>query len=179
MNKKILYVLPVLFMFALVSATSVYADEASNTKKLDNSTSSIGEQHRSVVASFVQTLWNSSVRLNGIGDKVREVAQEQSSSSEKVSNIIDTVNSRNALKTFLIGSDYKNLGVLRSAIASTTNNLNQLNKELDKIATTSDKTAITNEINSLQAEQVILNDFVKNNENKFSLFGWFVKLFNK
>lgn len=179
MNKKILYVLPVLFMFALVSVTCVYADETSSTKKSDNATSSIGEQYQSKVANFIQTLWSSSVRLNGIGDKVREIAQEQSSSNDKVSNVIDTVNNRSALKTFLIGTDYKNLGVLRSAIASTTNNLNQLKRELDKLATTSDKTVVMNQIKSLEAEQVKLNDFVKNNEGKFSLFGWFVKLFSK
>lgn len=179
MNKKIVYGLYVLFMFALVSATSVYADETSGARRSDNATSSIGEQHRNRVESFVQTLLNSSDRLNGIENKVREIAREQSSSSDKVSNVIDAVNNRSALKTFLIGTDYKNLGALRSAIASTTNNLNQLGRELDKLATTSDKTLVMDEIKTLETEQAKLNDFIKNNENKFSLFGWFVKLFSK
>jgi hypothetical protein len=180
MNKKTLCVLSVWLTFALVSATSVYANEATSTKKSDKATSSsASEQHRSVISSFVQTLWNSSSRLNGIGDKIREIAQEQSISGDKVSNTIDIINNRSSLKTFLIGTDYKNLGVLRSSIASTTNNLNQLNRELDKLATTSDKTVVINEIKLLEAEQVKLNDFVKNNESKFSLFGWFVKLFSK
>ena len=167
------------------------SNEGSKNREMNNATDSNqmgedksgdfgkGDEHKSVVAKFVQTLLDSSNRLGGIGEKVREIAQEQSSSSDKVSNAINEVNNRSSFKTFLIGSDYKNLGMLRSEIASTTNNLRQLNSELDAIATSSDKVAIMDQIQSLQAEQAKLSDFVNNNENRFSLFGWFVKLFNK
>ncbi len=37
----------------------------------------------------------------------------------------------------------------------------------------------TEQLQSLTQAQTKLEDFLKANENKFSLFGWFVKLFNK
>lgn len=148
---------------------------SSNRKNDNNEISS--EEHRSEVAQFVKTLLDVADRHEGIGEKVRLVAREQASSTDKVVEAMNTVRTRSNFKTFLIGTDYKNIGKIRSEIAQTKNRLSELNKELEKISTSTDKTSIENEIASLKVDQTKLEEFVKKFEGKFSLLGWFVKLF--
>lgn len=137
------------------------------------------DEHRSEVAKFVQALLATSTRIGGIGEEVRKIAQEQASSTEKVAVAIEKIEERSKVKTFLIGSDYKNIGAIRSEIVTTENRLARLSREVEKIASSTEKTAITAEIQSLKEEQVKLETFVKTNESKFSIFGWVVRLFQK
>ncbi len=137
----------------------------------------IGEEHRSEVANFVKSLLKVADRNEGIGEKVRIMAREQASSSDKVAESINTIEKRSNFKTFLIGTDYKNIGKIRSEIAQTRNKIDELNRDLAKLSTSTDKTTIENEIKSLETSQGKIEDFMKKNENRFSLFGWFVKLF--
>lgn len=148
---------------------------ATSTKEDDDN--KIGEEHRSEVANFVQSLLKVADRNGGIGEKVRIVAREQASSSDKIVEAINTIEKRSNFKTFLIGTDYKNIGKIRSEIAQTKNRIDELNRDLSKLATSTDKTAIENEIKSLEASQTKVEDFMKKNESRFSLLGWFVKLF--
>lgn len=137
------------------------------------------DEHRSEVAKFVQTLLGASARMGGIGEEVRKIASEQASSTEKVASAVEKVEKRNKIKTFLIGSDYKNLGAIRSEIVTTENRLQRLSREVERMASSSDKTAVAAEIASLEQEQVRIEVFVKSNESKFSIFGWAVRLFQK
>ncbi|MFA6430326.1 MAG: hypothetical protein WC229_02415 [Candidatus Paceibacterota bacterium] len=137
----------------------------------------IGEEHRSEIANFIKSLLKVADRNEGIGEKVRVMAREQASSSDKVAEAINTIEKRSNLKTFLIGTDYKNIGKIRSEIAQTRNKIDELNKDLAKLSTSTDKTTIENEMKSLETSQEKIEDFMKKNESRFSLFGWFVKLF--
>lgn len=140
---------------------------------------STAETHQSVVATFVQDLLSVADRNRGIGESVKVIAQEQNDSQKEVTEKIDTVEKRSKIKTFLIGSDYKNLGALRSEMVKTNNHLNQLKRLIDKTTNTVDKTALQNQITALEQEQAKINNFITQNENKFSLFGWAAKLLNK
>lgn len=135
--------------------------------------------HRSVVSAFVQSLVSVADREGGIGAQVRVIAQQQSASGTEVSEEIAAVESRSRIKTFLIGSDYKNLGALRSEMVKTRNRIDQLQRLVERTTTEEDKTILQNQINALKQEQTNINNFITQNENKFSLFGWVVKLFNK
>ena len=86
---------------------------------------------------------------------------------------------RNWLKTFLLGTDYKNIGMIRSEIAKTQNRINKLTRLLDSMTTSTGSVTTSEQIQNLVQAQTKLSDFIKQNEDKFSLFGWFVKLFNK
>lgn len=137
-----------------------------------------GASHRSAVATFVQNLLNVANReQGGIGDQVRAVAQAQNDVVGADATAIDKIQNRNAVKTFFIGTDYKNLGILRSNMVKTRNQIDQLNALLDKTTSADTKATLTAQIQALTLEQQKINDFVNANESKFSLFGWFVKLF--
>jgi hypothetical protein len=135
-----------------------------------------GEEHRSAVAEFVQNLLDTADRDGGIGEEVRKVAQEQNDDKDDTAEKIDEINNRSGFKTFFIGTDYKNLGDLRSQVAKTGNQIDRLTRLLEK-ATGTTKDDLQDEIDALKKEQKKLMDFIDDNDSKFSLFGWFVKLF--
>lgn len=137
------------------------------------------EQHRSTVADFVQNLLQVADREGGIGEQVRVIARQQNQSASTTIQAMEKVQTRNKVKTFLFGSDYKNLGALRSEMVQTENRLEQLNKLMESAQNEGDKTELQNQIQTLEQEQIKIENFVKTQEGKFSLFGWLTKLFNR
>jgi len=137
------------------------------------------EIHRSAVANFVQSLLSVADREGGIGEQVKVVAQEQSNSKEVTAEAIDKVKKRSKIKTFLLGTDYKNVGALRSEMVKTRNHIEQLKRLVDKAENEQNRTELQTQIQNLEQEQTNIDNFISQNENKFSLFGWAVKLFVK
>jgi len=153
------------FSFSKVTAAPKNKETASN--------------HRSVVSTYVHSLLDIADREGGIGQQVRIIAQQQNDSLEETIETITQIQNRNRIRTFLIGSDYKNLGALRSEMVKTRNRIEQLKRLVDKTELPEDKTELQNQITSLEGEYTKITDFIKLNEDKFSLFGWVAKLLNK
>jgi hypothetical protein len=128
------------------------------------------------VANFVQMLVHVADREVGIGAQVRVIAQGQSQSAGTIAAALEKVENRSKIKTFFIGTDYKNTGVLRSELVQTRNRISQLSR-LAEQTIGSDKALLLVEIKSLQDEQTRIENFIKTNESKFSLFGWLVRMF--
>jgi len=167
----------------LGEATSSDSDsdsESESESDSDNATSSnMGEQHRSEVAKVVQSLVKVANKDSNIGEEVRAVAQQEKDSGDKVKEKMNTVEKRNGFKTFLIGSDYKNLGDLRSELVTTQNNLDRLNVALEKTTSSTTKAELQTQIDKLSTILTNAKNFIKSEEGKFSLFGWLLKMFNK
>lgn len=136
------------------------------------------EQHRSAVANFVQSLLQVADKEVKVGEQVRIIAQQQNQSENTTVQAMEKVQTRNRIQAFLFGSDYKNLGALRSETVQTRNRLEQLNKLMTNIQNEGDKTELQNQIQTLEQEQAKIESFIKAQEGKFSLFGWLVKLFD-
>ncbi len=161
-------------VLAITLCFSITFAKAQNEKQANSA------EHRSTVAAFVKSLLNvADKEQGGVGEQVRVVAQQQNESKDRVADAIDKIQNRNKVKTFLIGTDYKNIGQLRSEMVKTGNQIDWLKRLLDKTTSGESKTALQGQIQTLEQEQQKINDFLKANESKFSLFGWFVKLFNK
>lgn len=137
------------------------------------------ESHRSMVADFVRSLLAVADREGGIGQQVKVIAQQQNNSKEKVAGSIDKVEKRNKVKTFFFGSDYKNLGELRSEMVKTRSLINRLKRLAEKAENGQNKMELQNQIQALEQEQASIDNFIAQNEGKFSLFGWAVKLFSR
>ncbi|MBU1102166.1 hypothetical protein KJ853_00725 [Patescibacteria group bacterium] len=135
------------------------------------------QSHRSAVANFVQELLQVADREGGIGEQVREIARQQNQAQEQVVQAIEKVEKRSKIKTFLIGNDYKNLGALRSEMVQVRNRIEQTTRLMEKAAGEESKAMLQEQIQNLEQEQTRIENFIKTNENKFSLFGWLVKLF--
>jgi hypothetical protein len=135
------------------------------------------ESHRSTVATFVKSLLAVADREGGIGKEVRVIAQQQNDTKEKTAEEIKTVENRSKIKTFFLGSDFKNLGDLRSQMVQTRNQIAQLTRLAEKAENPESKTELQSQILTLSQEQASIDNFITQNEDKFSLFGWAVKLF--
>jgi len=139
-----------------------------------------GEIYRNTVSNVVQGLLEVADNAKGgIGEQVRMIAQEQERTREQVADQIESIQQRNKIKIFLIGTNYKNLGALRSEMVNTENRLRQLNNLMEKTQNQNDQDALQLQIQTMQTEQERINSFIQANESKFSLFGWLVKLFTK
>lgn len=113
----------------------------------------------------------------GIGAQVREVAHQQHASKKSVDDAVEAVQQRGAVKTFLIGSDYKNLGQLRSEMVRTRNQIAQMERLHSQAQTDDDRALAQEQLRVLQQEQERITETITAHEEKFSLFGWAVKLF--
>lgn len=137
------------------------------------------QMHRSRVANFVQELLQTADRLGGLGEEVRNIAKEQNQAATTTLQLMERIQNRNRIKTFLFGTDYKNLGELRSQWVKMRNRIEQLKRLVERITNEGDKTLIQNQIKVLEEEQAKIEQFLKEKENQFSLFGWVRKIFNK
>lgn len=194
MNKKIFSTLAIILAIAFFSFNFGYA-KAQNEKGLgrapqaqerNQAQNSVKEnkdqaqKHRSEAAEFVLNLLHVAEREPGrIGEQVRVIAREQNEATEKIAEKLDRVEKRNKIKTFFAGSDYKNLGQLRSEMVHVRNRLEKLNRLMENMEEGADKTEIQNQIKAMEQERTRIENFIKTNEDKFSLFGWFARLFNK
>ena len=160
------------------SSVRVNEDASSTISSSSDSQGDVSsETHRSVVSTFVKSLLAVADREGDIGAQVRVVAQSQNDSASTTASAMTKVDERGSLRTFFFGSDYRNLGVIRSEIATTTENIAQLKTLLDQATSTTDREELNAQIQVLEAEQVKVNAYVTAHENTFSLFGWFSKLF--
>jgi len=128
------------------------------------------------VANFVQSLQGIADKETGIGQQVRTIAQQQNQSATTTIQAMEKVQTRSRIKTFLMGTDYENLGTLRSEVVQTRNRLEQLDRLMENVQNEGDKTELQNQIQTLEQEQTRIESFIKAQEGKFSLFGWLAKL---
>lgn len=163
------YVLGVFAVFLLLGGVAF----AQSDKGLEMS-----EKHRSAISKFVNELNAVADRDGGIGEELKEVAKEQNEAKEKTAEVIEKVEKRGGLKTFLFGTDYKNIGKLRSEMVTTGSHLNRLNKAKERADDSETIAGIEEQITALEEDKSNIEGFIAENESKFSLFGWLVKLFN-
>lgn len=168
------------------NASSSVREASTTNKEPTSATTSDGvsgqltaEAHRSAVATFVQSLLAIADRKGNLGEQVRIIAQAQKDSEATTTGAIEKVSSRGSLKTLFLGSDYANLGILRSGMVMTQNHLNQLNTVLASTTDATDRAALTAQIDALALDQANVRNFVTTHENSFSFFGWFTRLFVK
>ena len=135
----------------------------------------MGNEHRNAVSNVANELNKIATKDRGIGKELREVAKEQNESKEKAVEAIEKIGKRNQLKTFFIGTDYKNLGALRSAMVTIDNHIARLMKARNRVVSGTNATSLDKQIEALQAERSKIESFIKTNEDRFSLFGWFMK----
>jgi len=186
----VVFFLAIAIVFSLTAWVIAKADQNQGRNQENNATTNEknatssgqinAEEHRSTVANFVQSLLSVANReQGGIGEQVRVITQQQNDSEATTSQAMEKVQTRSKIKTFLLGSDYKNLGALRSELVKTRNRIDQLNRLLPSVQNASNTVEIQNQIQTLEQEQTKIENFIKAQENKISLFGWLLKMFNK
>jgi hypothetical protein len=147
-------------------------DKIKNNKGQNNA-----ELHRNVVANFVQSLLAVAEKEGGIGQEIKTIANWQNENKNRAADLIYAVENRSKVKTFFIGTSYKNLGELRSQMVQTQKQIEELKQLAEKATVEQNRIELQAQIQILEQEQSRTNDFIAQNENKFSLLGWAVRLF--
>jgi len=153
-------------------------DQATSTDDAEEDHSA-AEEHRSEVATFVKSLLKVADRERGIGEKVREVAHEQDDVASTTAEVIEKVEKKSKIATFFFGSDYKNLGQLRSELVKTENNIEKLKGIVSEATSITNKAELEAQVKALEATRAKVDAFIAENESVFSLFGWVSRMFAK
>ena len=168
-TKNILSTTALLLLLTALSASIAFAQSDKGKE--------MSEQHRSKVAETVRALTDLAGKDQNIGEEVRVVAEEQESSNERATKAIQAVEARGGFKTFLIGTDYKNIGALRSEVVTTQNSIDRLTKARGRATDDAVKADLDAQIKALEETDANALNFIKVKEGKLSIFGWFVRLF--
>lgn len=105
------------------------------------------------------------------------VAVQQQTQTETVA-AIEEVETRGKVKTFLVGTDYKNLGQLRSSLVHNRNQIRQLTQTMSRIQNQGEITLIQEQLATLMQERERIKTVITTNETSFSLFGWVSRFLN-
>jgi len=151
--------------------------EDSDEMMKDGSANSMGEEHRSEMADIMEKLGKLADRGGSVSDEVRDIIKEQKDTEDKVVQAMNEVEKRDGLRTFFFGTDYKNLGELRSTMMTTENHIERLQKASLRTTDATVKAGLEAEIEAHKNTASSTEVFIRDNEGKFSLFGWFVRIF--
>ena len=163
----------------MVTSTDEDVEDGDGDEGMDDDMDEMmSEGHRSDVAEAVLKLLELAGKDRNIGEEIREIAKEESESSERADEAIKTLETRGKFKTFLFGTDYKNIGALRSEMVRSDNNIDRLSKAKERVLDPAVKAELDVQIAALQKANDDAESFIKANEDKFSVFGWLVKLFS-
>jgi uncharacterized membrane protein YccC len=135
-------------------------------------------ENMSVVAKKVQELLQ--IRTSGgIGDQVRQIAQEQNQSQTQISEQINKLNSKTQLARLFTGTDYKALKSLEKHMEQNQLRIKQLEELQNQLTNKGDLTTVEETILALIQENTSLQESVVVEKQTKSLFGWLFKLFVK
>lgn len=153
----------------LLASPAVFADSASKGQ---------GKERGSEISKVVQSLKGVAGRDSNIGQEISKIAKEQETSAKAVEEAMDEVDSVGGFRQLFLGTDYKNLGALRSELVKTQSAIDRLTKAMERAVDVNVKADLQKQIDALKATLTKAEQFAKDHEGKFSLLGWFVKLFN-
>ena len=101
---------------------------------------------------------------NDVLKGLQDVSEKHNFSAEQIDNAISSIKSRSGLKTFLVGNS---LGVLKFQLAQTKDQILTLNALTLKTTDSTMKIQIDSQIKLLQEEQVKVENFLLEQNNKF------------
>lgn len=157
--------------------TSSEMNDEHGSSTADVEENDMANEHHRVVSRLVHELLQIADREGGIGAEVRVIAHAEDESATTTELAMKKVEKKGGVAVFFFGSDFKNLGVIRSELAATTKNIARLQTLLASTTNATDKASLTVQIQALQVEKAKVEAYVEAHEGAFSLFGWLTKYF--
>ncbi len=112
-----------------------------------------------------------------LGEQIRTVALAQKSSIDKVSGPVKSIDQRNRVLQFLLGTKGSEIEKLETEITANKARMEVLTEAANKIEDAEVKAIVLDQINELEIETTKLETFVGGQKDRLSAFGWFFKLF--
>jgi hypothetical protein len=140
-------------------------------------TNSKAQMHKKVITNVVDTLETVAQTEDNTGNtdvsnEITEVAETEDETAVDTVEAIEEVESKPKWQVLLFGSDYKNLGQLRSSLAHNTNNIRKLTKAGEGVEESSSSTQVGASLAALELERERIYNVIISNEQQFSFLGW-------
>ncbi|MFA5210975.1 MAG: hypothetical protein WC414_00535 [Patescibacteria group bacterium] len=133
-------------------------------------------ERRSEVANAVQEMLQVAERNGGIGEQIREIAQNQNQLQNNIENSLEKVQNQNKFIRFLIGPKYNEIDGVKINLENHLQKIEEL-KTLANEVSGDDKVLLENQIEKMEQVTTEIKSEIQNEENSFSLFGWLKRLF--
>jgi len=193
--KKLIFIIPVFLVFGLVlPAFAAKSNEAEvqnqnqvktqnqgedsqlqvNTQEEENLGDGQGE--RSIVSQKVQELLQ--IRTTGgIGEQVRQIAQEQNQAQTQIQEQVNKLSSKGKLARFFSGTDYGAVKNLKAQLEQNQLRIKQLEQLQNQLSNQGDITMVQETIQVLIQENTSLQERITAEKQTKSIFGWLIRLF--
>ncbi len=136
-------------------------------------------EHMSVVAQRVQALHDLAEKQKAIGPEIREIAQAQQDKQASTAAQLNKIENRNRILQFLVGQDGQVLEQLNVLQTENEEHIVQLQTVLDSTTDEEARIVIENTIDSLEEQNIIIEQQVEKEGQTFSLFGWVRQVFRR
>lgn len=103
--------------------------------------------------------------------KLKDITEQQISSIKKSEEATTAIENRGAIGSFIIGNKLGTLKYQMVQMKDQSHFLNALSLDIKDSAT---KNQINNQLQILEKQQTKIENFILKQQNRFSLFGWFV-----
>lgn len=154
-------------------------EEAGDSMISTGMRSEMAQEKMSEVAKGVEEILESRTFKEGIGDQVRQIAQAQKQSHEKIQEHIQKVDGRSDLMKAMIGPDYKSLKNIENLVEENQLRIEALTELKNQLVNSGDIALVQEMITALSEENVSLQDKINAENRVGSVFGWLFRLFVK
>jgi hypothetical protein len=110
-----------------------------------------------------------------VSQDINEVVNQEEQTDDNVAGSIEKVETKNKWKILLAGTDYKNLGQLRSALVHNRNQIRKLTQSMTQMQDPTTQAELETQITTLMQERERIKTVIQQSEDKFSILGWVFK----
>ncbi|MFA5936381.1 MAG: hypothetical protein WC822_00715 [Candidatus Paceibacterota bacterium] len=163
-----------LLFFSSVNASEMYDSISKESSMYKYNALESNISFESLSNNLGEILINKDELFIDITKKIQDITERQDFSSQQIENIINKIENSSELRTFLIGNK---LGTLKFQLVQIKDQAYLFNALVLEVGDYVNKIKIDNQIKLLEKEQVKVESFILKQNTKFSLFGWFIKIF--
>ena len=157
--------------------TNTQEQESQGTTKSASPRSETAKENMSAVSQKVEELLTTQTEKGGIGEQVRQIAQEQKQAQDQIQTELGKVDSRGGLLKLLIGPNHQALKNMKKQMEQNQLRIQQLEQLQNQLINQGDITMVQETIQALTEQNTALQDRITLEEQSGSLLGWFFKLF--
>lgn len=133
-------------------------------------------QSMSIVAQKVEELLTTKTLQGGIGQQVRQIAQEQQSAQQGMQVELGNVDRRGGLLRTIIGPNFKALKNMQKQIEQNQLRIQRLTQLQNQLVNQADITQVQEMIQALTDQNTALQERINLEEQSGSLLGWLFKV---
>ncbi len=153
------------------------ATQSQSMSKEAAARSQMAIQNMSNVAQKVEELLTTATMQGGIGQQVKQIAQEQKTSQEQIQTELGKVDNRGGILKTIIGPDFSALKNMQNQMAQSQLRIQQLKQLQNQLTNQNDIAIVQETIQALTEQNTALQNRISLEEQSGSVLGWLFKLF--